>query len=236
MARFSSARHRRPLRLFFGAAIGLTAATACYPGPIVTAPEPTAPVRIDPAPVHQAPAPAGPAASDAPSRATGAAPSPSATVAAPRAGAARTLIVPVKGIDPSRVRDTFSASRGARTHNALDIMAPRGTPVLAADSGRILRLSRNPAGGITIYQRSADEQWVYYYAHLERYRDGLKEGEMVRQGDVIAYVGTTGNAPPDVPHLHFQVMRWQERQYWNGEPVNAHAWLVRQNPFVIGRR
>lgn len=140
----------------------------------------------------------------------------------------KALIVPVEGVDPSLVRDSYSASRGARTHNALDIMAPRGTPVLAADNGLILRLSTNPAGGITIYHVDDEQSFVYYYAHLERYHEGLKEGARVRQGEVIGYVGTTGNAPKDLPHLHFQVMRYQKERYWEGEPVNPHPYLVRQ--------
>lgn len=142
--------------------------------------------------------------------------------------AGKTMIVPVKGVDPALVRDSYSASRGARTHNALDIMAPRGTPVLAADSGWILRLSTNPAGGITIYQVDDEQSFVYYYAHLDRYHEGLKQGQRVQQGDVLGYVGTTGNAPDNLPHLHFQVMRYQKERYWEGEPVNPHPYLVRQ--------
>lgn len=156
---------------------------------------------------------------------------PAVAVAPPGGEAAlvaKSLIVPVKGVDPALVRDSYSASRGARTHNALDIMAPRGTPVLAADHGLILRLSTNPAGGITIYQIDDAQSLVYYYAHLERYHDGLREGMRVQQGDVIGYVGTTGNAPKNLPHLHFQVMRFRKDRYWEGEPVNPHPYLVRQ--------
>jgi murein DD-endopeptidase MepM/ murein hydrolase activator NlpD len=165
-----------------------------------------------------------------------AAPGPPATpaVAPPPAASSRatvngglSLIVPVKGVHPSLVRDTYTASRGARTHNALDIMAPRGTPVLAAADGTVYRLRSNAAGGITIYQRDASEQYIFYYAHLERYRSGLREGDHLRQGDVIGYVGTTGNAPPNVPHLHFQVMKYRrDGRYWDGEPVNPHPMLV----------
>jgi murein DD-endopeptidase MepM/ murein hydrolase activator NlpD len=139
------------------------------------------------------------------------------------------FIIPVQGVKPAGVRDNFSASRGTRTHNALDIMAPRHTPVLAAAAGRILRLSTNPAGGITIYQVDTDERYVFYYAHLQGYRKGLRTGMQVEQGEVIGYVGTTGNAPPNTPHLHFQVMRWRaDGRYWAGEPVNPHPFLVRQ--------
>lgn len=142
--------------------------------------------------------------------------------------AARALIVPVQGVDPSRVRDSYSASRGGRTHDAVDIMAPRGTPVLAADSGTILKLRRNDAGGLTVYQLDPGQQFVYYYAHLDRYQEGLVEGMSLRQGQVIGFVGTTGNAPKDTPHLHFQVMIYRGRgQYWGGDPINPHPFLTR---------
>ena len=136
-------------------------------------------------------------------------------------------MVPVEGIDPAKVPDTFAASRGDHAHNALDILAPRGTPVLAADDGTILRLSSNAAGGITIYELDAGKALVYYYAHLDHYRAGLKEGMRVAQGDVIGYVGTTGNAPPEIPHLHFQLMASPANgRYWEGTPIDPHAYLV----------
>ena len=137
---------------------------------------------------------------------------------------ARELMVPVEGIAPSHVPNTFSAPRGNRRHNALDILAPRGTPVLAADDGRIHSMRRNAAGGIIIYLVDADERMVHYYAHLDGYRKGLAEGDRVRKGDVLGYVGTTGNAPESTPHLHFQVMRLEDlRRYWEGTPVNPHG-------------
>ena len=144
--------------------------------------------------------------------------------------AAKSLIIPVEGVDASRVRDSYTAARGGRTHDAVDIMAPRGTPVIAADSGTIVRLRNNEAGGITIYQLDPDERFIYYYAHLDRYQDGLTEGMKVRQGDVLGFVGTTGNAPKDMPHLHFQVMLYRGRgQYWGGEPINPHPFFTRSN-------
>jgi peptidoglycan LD-endopeptidase LytH len=137
-------------------------------------------------------------------------------------------MVPVAGFEPSRLQDTYSAARGKDIHAALDILAPRGTPVIATDDGRVFRLRRNEAGGITIYQLDADERFVYYYAHLQRYRDGLAEGMKVRQGDVLGYVGTTGNAPANTPHLHFQVMRYRGNgQYSGGEPLDPLPFLVR---------
>lgn len=142
--------------------------------------------------------------------------------------AGKGLIIPVEGVDPSRVRDSYTASRGGRTHDAVDIMAPRGTPVIAADSGTIFKLRQNQAGGFTIYQLDPDERFVYYYAHLDHYAEGIVEGKAVRQGDLLGFVGTTGNAPKDLPHLHFQVMLYRGRgQYWGGEPINPHPFLTR---------
>jgi murein DD-endopeptidase MepM/ murein hydrolase activator NlpD len=131
-------------------------------------------------------------------------------------------MVPVEGVDPSRLQDSFRAPRdGSRVHGAVDIMAPRGTPVLAADSGVVLRLGSNALGGITIYALDHTERFVFYYAHLQRYRDDLAVGTKLAQGDVIGYVGTTGNAPEDLPHLHFQVMlRREDGRYWDGTPVD----------------
>jgi murein DD-endopeptidase MepM/ murein hydrolase activator NlpD len=142
--------------------------------------------------------------------------------------AAKGLIIPVKGVDPSRIRDSYTAGRGGgRTHDAVDIMAPRGTPVIAADAGTIFRLRQNAAGGITIYQLDPDERFIYYYAHLDRYETGLKEGMKIRQGDVLGFVGTTGNAPDNIPHLHFQVMLYRGRgQYWGGDAINPHPFLT----------
>lgn len=130
------------------------------------------------------------------------------------------LIVPVAGIDPSDLTRQFDEHRsGGRSHQAIDILAPLGTPVLAANDGQIERLTRNRLGGITLYQRDPARGFVYYYAHLQRYASGLKEGDFVRRGEVIGYVGTTGNAPPDTPHLHFAILR-------QGEPIDPYDELV----------
>lgn len=140
---------------------------------------------------------------------------------------ARRLIVPVAGIGPDRVPDTFGAARGVRRHGALDILAPRGTPVLSADDGRVLRVSSNALGGLTVYATDPGERLVYYYAHLDRYRDGLAAGMRLAKGDTIGFVGTTGNAPADTPHLHFQVMLVvPDRKYWNGEPIDPRPYLT----------
>jgi murein DD-endopeptidase MepM/ murein hydrolase activator NlpD len=164
------------------------------------------------------------------------APTPAPAVASPTPLAgedaarlrARGLAVPVVGVYPDQIPDTFNAGRsGGRTHNAVDILAPRGTPVLSADDGRVARLGSNALGGITVYAVDPDRRFVYYYAHLDRYRAGLAEGMPLAKGEVIGYVGTTGNAPPGTPHLHFQVMRVGDgRRWWAGTPVDPRPYFV----------
>lgn len=139
------------------------------------------------------------------------------------------LMVPVDGVSPRELRDSFNDARdGGRTHRATDILAPRGTPVVAATDGEIMRLRQNAAGGITAYLSDDDKRYVYYYAHLDHYSDKITEGLRVRQGFVIGYVGTSGNAPPDTPHLHFQVMRTasNQRDWWNGTPVDVRMFMT----------
>jgi len=140
--------------------------------------------------------------------------------------ASRTLIVPVVGVPRSKLRDTFDERRGATRHEAIDIAAPRGTPVLAVGDGRIAKLFESVPGGHTVYQFDPDEKFAYYYAHLDGYAAGLKEGMPVKRGEVIGYVGTSGNAPPEAPHLHFAIFRLgPERHWWKGTPVNPYAFL-----------
>jgi len=137
--------------------------------------------------------------------------------------ATRGLLVPVQGISRERLQDTFTDPRGGgmRSHGALDIMAPRGTPVLAVEDGKISKLFNSKQGGLTIYQFDPSQTYAYYYAHLDRYTDGLKEGQTVRKGQVIGYVGITGNANPEGPHLHFAIFRLTpEKQWWKGDPLN----------------
>ena len=134
----------------------------------------------------------------------------------------RELRLPVADVPFSRLRDTFDDARdGKRVHRAVDIMAPKGTPVLSVDAGKILKLRKGGAGGTTIYAVDPAEKFVYYYAHLDRYRRGLVEGQAVQKGDTIGYVGTTGNAPRNFPHLHFQVTRMPpDRKWWAGVPLD----------------
>jgi len=136
----------------------------------------------------------------------------------------RGLLVPVAGIAVSQLTDTFDEGRdGGRVHRALDILAPRGTPVLAADDGRVLRVRPNALGGNTVYATDPAGRVVYYYAHLDAYRAGLAEGQTIARGDVLGIVGTTGNAPKDTPHLHFQVMSMPaDGKYWDGDAINPY--------------
>lgn len=142
----------------------------------------------------------------------------------------RQLLVPVAGVPVDRIPDTYRAPRGrdgSRRHEAVDIMAPRGTPVLSADDGQVLKLRTNAAGGTTIYATDPEERIIYYYAHLDRYHGRLREGMKLAKGDTIGFVGTTGNAPKNVPHLHFQVMRMPaDRRWWGGEPIDPLPMLV----------
>jgi murein DD-endopeptidase MepM/ murein hydrolase activator NlpD len=137
--------------------------------------------------------------------------------------ATRGLLVPVQGIGREKLQNTYTDPRGGgtRTHEALDIMAPRGTPVLAVEDGKIQKLFTSKQGGLTIYQYDPSETYAYYYAHLDHYAQGLKEGQTVRKGQVLGYVGTTGNASPEGPHLHFAIFRLtREKKWWQGDPLN----------------
>jgi hypothetical protein len=140
---------------------------------------------------------------------------------------ARQLRVPVAGVRAADIPDAFADARGGdRLHLAVDLLAPRGTAVLSADDGRLWKLRSNTLGGITIYATDPEERFVYYYAHLDRYRDGLVEGMPLLRGDTLGFVGTTGNAPPNVPHLHFQVARLgADRRWWTGVPIDPLPFL-----------
>ena len=180
------------------------------------------------------PAPAsGPRTSDATQQASPTRVALATAVRLPSAEAdeAGALYFPVAGYGDQPLADSFDDARdgGERQHNAIDIMAPRGTAVLSVQDGRILRLSRSSKGGITVYATDPDERFVFYYAHLDRYHPRLYAGKPLLRGDTLGYVGTTGNAPENAPHLHFQMMRMPtDGRYWNGEPVNPYL-LLRPN-------
>jgi len=164
----------------------------------------------------------------APQDPPGAAPAPSSSSSpSSSAGYSLDLIIPVEGVRPNDLRDTFDAIRsGGRLHRAIDIIAPRGTPVLAAADGKIIRLSLNKDGGNTIYQMSDDKRLVFYYAHLDRYADDLAPGDYARQGDVIGYVGDTGNAGAGNCHLHFSIWAITDpKKYWTGDNINPYPIL-----------
>ncbi|HEX6285744.1 MAG TPA: M23 family metallopeptidase [Pyrinomonadaceae bacterium] len=137
------------------------------------------------------------------------------------------LIIPVAGVRPDQLWDTFSDSRSeGRTHDAIDIMAPADTPVLAAADGTIQKLWLSERGGTSIYQVDAAQKLIFYYAHLSRYADGLTEGKQVRQGEVIAYVGDTGNAGTGNYHLHFSIAIVSDpKRYWEGTNINPYPLL-----------
>jgi murein DD-endopeptidase MepM/ murein hydrolase activator NlpD len=137
------------------------------------------------------------------------------------------LIIPVAGVKPEQLLDTFSEARSeGRTHDAIDIIAPAETPVLAAADGKILKLFQSERGGTTIYQLSSNQELVFYYAHLSHYAEGLAEGDLVRQGQVIAYVGDTGNAGAGNYHLHFSIAVVSDpKRYWEGTNINPYPLL-----------
>ena len=146
--------------------------------------------------------------------------------------ASRRLSIPVAGVEADDLVDTFAELRGAsRRHEAMDILAPRHTPVVAVEDGTIARLFLSVAGGTTVYQFDRSNRFVYYYAHLEGYARGLSEKDRVRRGQVIGYVGTSGNAPKDTPHLHFAIFRLtEERRWWEGTPVDPLPVLTGNPP------
>lgn len=137
------------------------------------------------------------------------------------------LVIPVAGVKPEQLKDTFTDARSeGRAHDAIDIMAPAGTPVLAASDGEIVRLFQSERGGTTIYQLSPDKKLVFYYAHLQHYAEGLVVGKFARQGEVIAYVGDTGNAGAGNYHLHFSIaVLTDPKRYFEGTNINPYPLL-----------
>jgi peptidoglycan LD-endopeptidase LytH len=140
------------------------------------------------------------------------------------------LLIPVVGIRPEQLQDTYTQSRSeGRTHNSIDIMAARNTPVVAAADGTIIKLFQSERGGITLYQLGTDNRTVYYYAHLERYADGIAENRFARRGELLGYVGDSGNAGKDNCHLHFSIwLVTDPKRFWDGENINPYPLLTKR--------
>ena len=136
------------------------------------------------------------------------------------------LTIPVEGVSRVDLRDSFNECRGMHRHEAIDIAAPLGTPVIAAGAGQVVKLFNSVPGGLTVYQFDPDEKFAYYYAHLDAYAPGLSEGAKLQRGDLLGYVGATGNAAGGMPHLHFAIFRLgPEREWWKGEALNPYLFL-----------
>lgn len=188
----------------------------------------------DPQPVHkpgvppQPPAEAKPAESAPIDPPRVEVPSQTTLPSAPTSSSSEQLVMPVKGIAPTQLTDTYTQKRGSdRIHEALDIMAPRGTEVVAAVDGKIVKLFNSKPGGLTIYQFDREARYAYYYAHLDRYADGIVEGKDVVRGELLGYVGSTGNADPAAPHLHFAIFELgTEKRWWEGRPINPYPLLT----------
>jgi len=132
------------------------------------------------------------------------------------------------GVDASQLFDTFTQSRAAgRPHEAIDIMAPRGTPVMAVADGKVEKLFLSKPGGLTVYPFDTAEKLAYYYAHLDRYAAGLAEGQALKRGELVGYVGSSGNADPAHPHLHFAIFELgPEKHWWEGRALNPYPLLA----------
>ena len=137
------------------------------------------------------------------------------------------LLMPVLGVTAAQLNDSYTQSRGeGRIHDAIDIMAARGTPVVAVDNGKVAKLFDSKPGGLTLYQFDRQEKIAYYYAHLESYAPGIVEGQELKRGDLLGYVGSTGNASPDAPHLHFAIfVLGPEKYWWRGTAINPFPLL-----------
>jgi murein DD-endopeptidase MepM/ murein hydrolase activator NlpD len=144
-------------------------------------------------------------------------------------GASSSLLdigLPIKGLTQANLRDTFDEVHSGHPHEAIDLPGPKGTPVHAVVSGTIRKLFLSRPGGNTIYEFDDMGVYCYYYAHLDRYAEGLREGSRVERGDLIGFVGSTGNADPASPHLHFAIFELgQEKQWWKGKAINPYPAL-----------
>jgi murein DD-endopeptidase MepM/ murein hydrolase activator NlpD len=213
----------------FGFLMGALAVGVLWMRPAFVFGTPPAPVRVEGAPMMEI----TPTAPEEPSPV---APPPTPAPAAPPAIGAeplddlrqRRLEMPVKGATRDALHQSFDDARGSsRKHEAIDILAPMGTPVVAVEDGTIAKLFVSDAGGITVYQFDPSATYCYYYAHLQRYAGGLQDGARVTRGQVLGYVGVSGNAPKDTPHLHFAIFKLAEsRKWWQGTAID---------PFVVMR-
>ncbi len=160
------------------------------------------------------------------------APDPAVPGNAAPTSSAHGLLIPVRGIAASQLSDTFTDARSAgRSHDAIDIMAAAGTPVLAVADGHVEKLFTSKLGGLTVYEFNPDGTLAYYYAHLQRYADGLTEQQTLRRGQLVGFVGSTGNANPEAPHLHFAIFELgPEKQWWKGEAINPYPLLRDASP------
>ena len=192
---------------------------------------PVAPATPDPGTRPQ-PAPAAAAPSTPQAAAPAAAGAPVDVVVAPSG-----LAMPLPGLRPEQLTDTFTQARGSdRLHDALDIMAPAGTPVLAVADGHVEKLFTSVQGGLTLYQFEPSGRYAYYYAHLQDYAPGIAEGRQLRRGELIGHVGSTGNANPAAPHLHFAVFALgPEKQWWKGTAINPYPLLGGRAAAVAGQ-
>jgi murein DD-endopeptidase MepM/ murein hydrolase activator NlpD len=197
------------------------APAAAVPAGAVIAPGSLPPAPVVPTDLSEADLPLRPVQTAA-EAATSASAANAAVAAAPK------LLIPVEGMKLAQLSDNFDQPRGTeRHHEALDIMAPKGTKVLAVADGKVAKLFDSKAGGLTVYQFDPSDKLAYYYAHLDKYADGLKEGADIKRGDLIGYVGVTGNSSPTAPHLHFAVFELTpEKQWWKGTPLNPFPMMA----------
>jgi murein DD-endopeptidase MepM/ murein hydrolase activator NlpD len=212
-----------PAAAAVGPVVSVTATPAAIPAPAAVVPGPQAAASVTLA-----------ASADSMTAGLPLQPSASAIAVAPiapppvaDAKPADKLLIPVVGINPGQLVDTFDQVRGKeRRHEALDILAPKGTQVVAVADGKVVKLFNSKPGGLTVYQFDVTEKFAYYYAHLDHYASGVAEGTYLKRGDLVGYVGNTGNADPAAPHLHFAIFTLTpEKQWWKGTPLNPYPLL-----------
>ena len=200
--------------------LSLTPAQAAHLEPVSLALPPAPATAAAPTPVPDS-TPAPPVPSTAYPAGTPPAVTRPDVPAPPLPNSTPTLAMPIAGIDPRTLHSNFAETRTGHAHEALDIMTPRGTPVLAVAEGNVVKLFNSKPGGLTVYQFDNTQRWCYYYAHLDRYAAGLKEGMLLRKGEVLGYAGSTGDASPAAPHLHFAVFELgPEKSWWKGTAID----------------